>query len=98
MRDWNVMVDSTFDEIRRCPKCQELGSPDGTQGYMYYFVCQNPKCRWFQSAPWVRQRNPDGTWVQEQKHKKFFPNVPDRTAEVQAQIDREIARSMGQDV
>lgn len=94
-------MDSTFDEIRRCPKCEELGKPTGTQpqrdrSTIYLFVCENPKCRWYNSAPWLRQRNPDGTWMQEQKHQKFFNAMPDRTAEVQASIDADIARQIGQ--
>lgn len=89
-------MDTTWDEIRRCPRCQELGRHERTEGFMYYFVCQNPQCRWFDGAPWLRQRNPDGTWVQEQKHKKFFTPIPDRTEDVQAAIDAELSRQMGQ--
>jgi hypothetical protein len=61
---------------------------------MYKFVCENPRCRWYHSAPWLRQRQPDGTWVEEQRHQKFFSPIPDRTTEFQERVDGDIARSM----
>jgi hypothetical protein len=96
------VADSTFDMLRRCPKCGELGLPSGSQSQgrstLHFFTCQNPACRWFQGAPWIRQRNPDGTWVEEQTHDKFFPDIPDRTTEVQESIDRDIARQTGRTI
>ena len=96
-------MESTFDELRTCPRCGQLGSPAGTDpqadgSTIHKFTCENPSCRWFHSSPWLRQRRRDGSWVEEQQHKKFFPAVADRTEEVQASIDREIARSMGQNI
>lgn len=95
------MVDSSFEEVRRCPKCEHPGDPAGTQGQrdrstLYFFTCKNPSCRWFGGAPWIRQRHPDGSWVTEQVHEKFFRDIPDRTDEVRASIDRDIARQLGQ--
>lgn len=95
------MTETTFDSHRRCLRCNELGSSAGTEGQrdgstIYKFVCENPSCRWYHGSPWLRQRRRDGTWVEEQTHQKFFANVPDRTAEVQAAIDRDIKRSLGQ--
>ncbi len=91
------MVDTTYDEIRRCPKCEELGALTGTKtgpnrSTIFFFTCLNPNCRWYDSAPWLRQRYADGTWVQEQPHQKFFKSVPDRTQEVQDSIDRDLGR------
>ncbi len=96
------MVDTTFDEIRRCPRCEELGIHSGTQSgpnrtTIYLFTCDNDQCRWFNSAPWLRQRYPDGTWVPAQRHQKFFPLIPDRTQEVRDAVDRDIQRSLSRE-
>lgn len=94
------MTDTTFDELRRCPICHELGSSAGVdtmrdRSQLHKFQCENPNCRWFKGAPWLRQRRPDGSWVEAQRHSKQFPNIPDRTEEVQQMIDQDIKRSLG---
>ena len=99
MLDWKEIdtLDTSFDEARRCLKCGELGAhvethPGPNRSTVYLFECKNPNCKWFEGAPWIRQRYADGTWVPEQKHNKFFnSNLPDKTDEVQAAIDRSIA-------
>jgi hypothetical protein len=94
-------MESTFDELRTCPICHELGSAAGVdagpnRSAFYKFVCENPKCRWYHDAPWLRQRRADGSWVEEQRHQKQFPIIPDRTEEVQEFVDRDLRRQLGQ--
>lgn len=94
------MTDTTFDELRRCPKCEELGAPAGVDtmrdgSALHKFQCKNPNCRWFDGAPWLRQRRRDGSWVEEQRHSKQFPAIPDRTEEIQRMVDQDIQRSLG---
>lgn len=98
------MVDTTIDELRRCPICQELGEHTDTKpadggSKLYLFTCKNPNCRWFNGAPWLRQRRRDGSWVEAQQHKKFFKtdaNEDEITQRVQSRIDADIRKSMGQ--
>lgn len=97
-------MDTTEDELRRCPICGELGEHEKTtngpnRSRMYFFGCRNPQCRWFNGAPWVRQRRSDGSWVEAQDHKKFFksdPQADTRIEQIQQGVDAEIRRSMGQ--
>lgn len=99
------MTDSTLDEHRRCPICGELGSPQGTKpgadrSTFYFYQCENPQCRWFKGAPWLRQRRRDGSWVEAQTHNKFFTEdkgADARTERIQQGIDAEIRQSMNRD-
>lgn len=90
------MTDSTFDEARRCPRCEELGllgkssrRRDGSR--IHTITCMNTRCKWY-STSWVVQVMVDGSVAKPQKHDKFFPTIPDRTEEVRAAVDRQIQR------
>lgn len=57
----------TWDEARRCPRCEEVGVPGrqkpvpGRRGYTTItLTCQNERCRWYQTG-WTVQKNPDGS-------------------------------------
>lgn len=50
-------------------------------------------CSWF-GINWLVDMNPDGSVPQIRPHQKAYPAIPDRTEQVQAAIDAEIARSM----
>ncbi len=63
---------------------------------MLTILCENKKCRWF-NTPWVVQIMPDGTVAKPQGHDKFFREIPDRTEEVRAAIDRDLRRQTGQE-
>lgn len=52
-------------------------------------------CRWYE-VNWLVDVNPDGSLPVVRPHVKAYPDIPDRTAAVQASIDAEIARSMNQ--
>lgn len=63
------MSDTTLDEARRCPECQELGRANGTRpadpgnrraGLLHLFRCENTRCR-RTGRDWVVQVRPDGT-------------------------------------
>lgn len=42
---------------------------------------------------WLFDVNPDGSIPEPKPHRKAYPAIPDRTEQVQAAVDAEIARS-----
>lgn len=94
---------TTLEEARRCPKCRQPGelsrqipAPRGaTPGArMHIFVCKNNRCRWNGEVCRVVQVNPDGSIPEPTKHVKSFPEVPDRTAAVNAMTAEQLAIEM----
>lgn len=78
---------ATFEEAKRCPKCDELGedtgSRRGSKGSRIHTVfCRNSACRWYNTS-WVVQRMPDGTVPEREysPHEKTFPAIPGMTRE-----------------
>jgi len=61
----------------------------------YSVVCMNERCQWF-TVNWLVDVNADGTVPAVRPHQKAYPAIPDRTDQVQAAVDAEIARSMQQ--
>ena len=66
------MANGTWDEARRCPKCDLAGEeqrgstkivaqPGVTRGArLIQFICRNSRCKWY-NTPWEVQVNPDGS-------------------------------------
>jgi len=61
------MSDSTLEEARRCPACNEPGLANGTrpaperwQGTLHLFKCVNQRCLKVDRT-WIVQIRPDGT-------------------------------------
>lgn len=85
----NLMSDTTFDEARRCPECQELGVAAGTSpvdaknyraGRLHIFNCANQRCKKY-DRQWVIQVRADGTIPEPTLNReKSFPNVDRATA------------------
>jgi hypothetical protein len=88
-------VQTTLEEARRCPRCDEPGQKgeeralDRTSGAtrgarLFMFYCRNGRCRWYNTS-WGVQVNPDGTVPPPTTSRdKFFRPLPDdggRTAE-----------------
>lgn len=96
------MTDTTYDEARRCYKCEvpaalvkeeyirKLGIPRGTK--LHTFMCFNERCKLFNEVCRVVQVNPDGSIPDPRPHVKNFPKMPDRTEAVRAAVDRQIER------
>jgi len=101
------MTETTLEEARRCPKCQEPGlfisknaAPKGegiTRGAeLHTFNCDNSRCKWYGQVCRVIQVNPDGSIPTPEKRRlKHFPAVPDLTDVVRARIDRQIGLELG---
>lgn len=64
-------VQTTLEEARRCPKCEDPGADAGamavppgpgvTRGAkLLKFTCDNIRCKWYGEI-WMVQVNPDGT-------------------------------------
>lgn len=78
---------TTFEQARRCPRCDELGehveSEDrivqrGPQrgSKLTKVYCRNDRCRWFNTA-WTIQVRPDGTIPDANLFReKKFPELP----------------------
>lgn len=76
------MSDTTFDEARRCPACEELGQAAGIRdadstnrraGKLHIFRCQNQRCKKY-NRDWVVQVRADGTIPDPTKNReKSFP-------------------------
>lgn len=99
------MSDTTFDEARRCPECNELGQPAGVramenrrQGQLHVFKCQNERCK-KHDRDWIVQVRPDGTIPEPttNREKNFY--VPrgvakQRIENARASMDRLVQQSL----
>lgn len=89
-------MDTTIDEARRCPKCQELGEKTSEQrsrggSSEIAFTCQNERCVWHGSVCRVVTVRPDGSIPEPKAHRpKQFAKIPDRTEQVQAMLDAQL--------
>jgi hypothetical protein len=84
------MSDTTYEDAKRCPKCNEPGlktseksagrnAAHGTR--VHTFECRNNRCKWFNEF-WVVQVNPDGTVPPPNTNRqKSFPALPPRSDE-----------------
>lgn len=88
------MATTTFEEAKRCPKCDQTGELLSTRGVadnegrpakLHILRCQNERCSWF-DTDWVVQQLHDGTVpVREGMERKTFPQVPGMTQEKAAE-------------
>lgn len=83
------MATVTFEEAKRCPKCDQPGDEqtnearrNTTNGNMIHVIrCQNERCSWF-DTDWVVEVQSDGTVpVREGRQQKSFPAYPGMTTE-----------------
>ena len=95
------MTDTTLDEARRCPKCEQPGVENNRRpirggGTSIEFGCRNERCRWYNQPGWIVDVRPDGTLPNPDRHRsKAFPKMPDLTARMQESVDRQIERELG---
>lgn len=97
------MSETTLEEARRCPKCNEPGHDTGnttnrlhgaTRGAIIHeYKCMNQRCKWYDTS-YLVQTNPDGTippptLVRE----KAFRQLPAREQE---DIDRQMNNLLNQ--
>lgn len=87
------MSETTFEEAKRCPKCNEPGQEAGSRsqrggGEIKTIYCRNPRCAWNDTS-WIVQVNADGSIPDPTLvHDKSFAKVPDRTDAIQSQMNR----------
>jgi hypothetical protein len=100
------VTDTTLDEARRCPKCQEQGmfvasrpahgARPGTK--LDSFRCDNERCKWYGEICRIIQINPDGSIPQAiMKRDKQFPAVPDRTERVNEQLAAQLKAQLAKE-
>ncbi len=102
-------VQSTYEEARRCPKCQQPGEDrhqelahDGKGSTIHHIYCVNNRCRWY-NTPWLVQVNKDGSVPPPTDHKgqakEYRPNSGDGelAAAIIASVERDQALSMQKD-
>lgn len=85
------MTETTFEQAKRCPKCEQPGQivaerrqRDGS--VLNTVMCKNTRCRWLNTT-YIVQVNADGTIPITIDRPKSFTKLPDRTEEVQAQME-----------
>lgn len=86
-------MDTTFEEARRCPRCEQpgldilqRGGPHGST--MHTIRCTNDRCQWY-NTNYLVQVLSDGTVAKPVlDRQKSFPKIPDRTEAYQAQAER----------
>lgn len=91
-------VQTTFEEARRCPKCETPGSEQSSRrgpygSKIHTIVCMNERCKWYNTT-WVVQVHQDGTVQPPTKHDKSYPKVPDMTDRVNEQMQRLYEQSL----
>lgn len=95
-------MDTTFEEARRCPKCEkpgkEVGSRVGPFGStIHTIMCANSRCEWSNTTYLVQVKS-DGKVVEPTlEREKSFPKLEDRTERVQAQMQRLYEQSLNSD-
>jgi hypothetical protein len=99
------MTDTTLEEARRCPKCEQPGQEAGEQrvtgrdvtrgAKLRSYLCMNQRCRWYGQVCRLIQINPDGTIPQPSKREKSFPTVPDLTQQVNDAVERQLRLELG---
>lgn len=93
-------MDTTIDQARRCPKCEELGEKRNEQvlrggSREITYTCINERCRWFEQTCSVVTVRPDGSIPDPNRHRpKQFAKIPDRTEQVQAMLDAQLNAEM----
>lgn len=98
------MADTTFEEAKRCPKCEMPGddrsataSKDsrGKPVTVHLIYCVNDECRWY-NTPWTVQVNADGSIPKPHSAlgRKQFPSV---SPEMQSKIEENIQRQIQQE-
>lgn len=89
------MSEVRLEDAQRCPKCEQVGelnikrkNRDGSKSFEV--TCHNDRCSWF-NTKWVIDTNPDGS-VPEPKlnRRKAYPEIPDRTEDVQRAVDAQL--------
>lgn len=93
------MTETTLEEARRCPKCQQPGrlrNREPAKGVhnaqLHNYICDNSRCAWYGEVCRVVQVNSDGTIPPPTFDRiKLYPKIPDRTASVQAALDRQLS-------
>ncbi len=101
------MAEPTMEEARRCPRCEQPGTPAGTRpaperwmGTLHVFKCENNRCIRFEGT-WIVQVRPDGTIPAPSEHReKNFPSYDgvSTSALIQrarAAADRSVNESLG---
>jgi len=80
------VADTTFEEARRCPRCElpgkEVGTVKGPRGSsIRTIMCENNRCSW-NATTWVVQVNADGSIPPPVTSRpKNFPTLPERSDE-----------------
>jgi hypothetical protein len=92
----------TFEQAKRCPKCdlpgEDMGATPTTNARgmpvkVHSIFCRNPECKWFNTS-WIIQINPDGSIPKpyEQLGRKQFPKVsPEAETKITESIQAQIA-------
>lgn len=89
------MSDTTYEEVRRCPRCEQPGEgvpggrlPGAERGSSSIrFTCKNDRCRWL-NTPWVVQVRADGTFPAAlKKRTKMYPRLPNIGSEYQESLE-----------
>lgn len=89
---------TTYEEAKRCPRCEEpgqvIGQTHGPRGSQIHQIqCRNSRCKWFNTA-YVVQVNADGTIPDPvENRRKDFPALPNRNQE---QVDQAMQRLLDQ--
>ena len=94
-------MDTTYDQARRCPKCNELGKEvgrrAGPRGSTFHTIrCENDRCSW-SGTTYLVQVMADGSVAEPTTDRqKSFPEHPTLTTErAEQQALRMLERSLG---
>lgn len=101
------MTDTTFDQARRCPTCQELGRASGTRpadtknrraGTLHIFRCENTRCKRY-DRDWLVQVRADGTIPDPTTDReKSFPlergTARERIEKARASVDKLVRQTL----
>lgn len=96
------MPDTTLEEAKRCPRCQNPGVQTGSKpaaerwmGTIYTFSCKSKLCKMYNDI-WFVQVRPDGTIPSaNEHHERNFPvregmSTRARIAKARADLDAQI--------